>query len=150
MKHYSSRELIKILKEVITVKDTYIYPAIFQYAEDGISIEFPDLPGCLPCAFSTEEAVQNAKEALALHLYGMEQDGEEIPEPSHPTKITHKKDTVLMLIDVFMPPFRDKIANKTVKKTLTIPYWLNAQAEHMGINFSKTLQDALAEKLNIR
>lgn len=132
------------------MKNTYIYPALFHYAEDGISIEFPDLPGCLPCAFSTEEALKNAKEALALHLYGMEQDGEEIPEPSDPTAISHKDGKVLMLIDVFMPPFRDKVANKTVKKTLTIPYWLNAQAEHMGINFSKTLQDALTEKLNLQ
>lgn len=132
------------------MKNVYIYPALFHYADDGITIEFPDLPGCLPCAFTTEEAVKNAKEALALHLYGMEQDGEDIPEPSAPIDISHKNEDILMLVDVFMPPFRDKIANKTIKKTLTIPYWLNAQAEHMGINFSKTLQDALTEKLNMQ
>ncbi len=132
------------------MKNVYIYPALFHYADDGITIEFPDLPGCLPCAFTTEEAVKNAKEALALHLYGMEQDGEDIPEPSAPIDISRKSEDILMLVDVFMPPFRDKIANKTIKKTLTIPYWLNAQAEHMGINFSKTLQDALTEKLNMQ
>jgi predicted RNase H-like HicB family nuclease len=64
------------------MKDRYIYPAILNYADDGISIDFPDLPGCLPCANSTEEALKNAKEALELHLYGMEQDGDEIPEPT--------------------------------------------------------------------
>nr|WP_223156833.1 type II toxin-antitoxin system HicB family antitoxin [Thermosediminibacter oceani] len=63
-------------------KDVYVYPAIFTYAEDGISIEFPDLPGCLPCAKTTEEAIKNAKEAMALHLWGMEKDGDPIPEPS--------------------------------------------------------------------
>jgi predicted RNase H-like HicB family nuclease len=56
--------------------DRYIFPAVLTYAEDGISIEFPDLPGCLPCAGSTEEALQNARQALGLHLYGMEQDGD--------------------------------------------------------------------------
>ena len=69
------------------MKDTYLYPAVFEYAADGISIEFPDLPGCLPCGMTTEEAVKNAKEALALHLYGMEQDGESIPEPSDPAML---------------------------------------------------------------
>ncbi|MBP5212702.1 MAG: type II toxin-antitoxin system HicB family antitoxin [Pyramidobacter sp.] len=54
------------------MKDTCIYPAIFDFADDGISIEFPDLPGCLPCAHSQEEAVKNAREALGLHLWGME------------------------------------------------------------------------------
>ena len=132
------------------MKDLYIYPALFHYADDGISIEFPDLPGCLPCAYTTEEAVKNAKEALALHLYGMELDGETIPVPSDPAKLSHKNGDAVMLIEVFMPPLRERIANKTIKKTLTIPYWLNAQAEHLGINFSKTLQDALTEKLNLR
>ena len=62
-------------------KDRYSYVAVFSYEEDGISIEFPDLPGCLPCAEkdNTEEALKNAKEALGLHIWGMEQDGEEIP-----------------------------------------------------------------------
>lgn len=131
------------------MKDTYLYPAVFEYAADGISIEFPDLPGCLPCGMTTEEAVKNAKEALALHLYGMEQDGESIPEPSDPAMLA-KDHAVIMLIEVFMPPIREKIANKTIKKTLTIPYWLNAQAEHMGINFSKTLQEALTNKLHLQ
>lgn len=58
------------------------FPAFFYCGEDGISIEFPDLPGCLPCAHDREEALRNAKEALELHLHGMEQDGETIPEPT--------------------------------------------------------------------
>ena len=66
------------------MKDTYIYPAVFYYDEDGISIDFPDLPGCCPCADTTEEAVKNAREALGVHLCGMELDNDEIPEPSKP------------------------------------------------------------------
>lgn len=131
------------------MKDTYIYPAVFDYAEDGISIEFPDLPGCLPCADTTEDAVKNAKEAMKLHIYGMEQDGDEIPEPTPIEKLKAEKNQAIILIDVFMPPFREKQRTKYVKKTLSIPSWLNAEAEHCGINFSAVLQEALKERLNV-
>ncbi|MGN0586904.1 MAG: type II toxin-antitoxin system HicB family antitoxin [Oscillospiraceae bacterium] len=131
------------------MKDNYIYPAVFDYAEDGISIEFPDLPGCLPCADTVEEAVKNAKEALMLHLYGMEEDNEEIPEPTPINKISAEKNQAIILVDVFMPPFREKQHTKFVKKTLSIPSWLNAEAEHCGINFSAVLQEALKERLNV-
>lgn len=131
------------------MKDNYVYPAIFYYNDDGISIEFPDLPGCLPCADTTEEAVKNAKEAMGLHLYSMEKDGDEIPNPSKITDIHVEDNGVLMLIDVFMPLVRDRINNRHVKKTLTLPYWLNAEAEHQGINFSGVLQEALKERLHL-
>ena len=131
------------------MKDTYIFPAIFDIASDGISIEFPDLPGCLPCADTIEEASKNAKEALMLHIFGMEQDGENIPVPTPFTEIKSEKNQILMLIEVYMPPFREKQKNKFVKKTLTIPSWLNAEAEHCGINFSQVLREALENRLNI-
>lgn len=90
------------------MKDTYIYPAVFDYAEDGISISFPDLPGCLPCADTVEEAVKNAKEAMMLHLFGMEEDNEDIPEPTPVNNIDSQKNQAIILIDVFMPPFRER------------------------------------------
>jgi predicted RNase H-like HicB family nuclease len=132
------------------MKDTYIYPAIFDYAEDGISIEFPDLPGCLPCADNVEEAVKNAREALMLHLYGMEEDGDEIPDATPVNMIKCESNQAIMLVDVFMPPFREKQKTRYVKKTLSIPAWLNAEAEHCGINFSAVLQEALKERLHTR
>ena len=59
------------------MKDRYVYVAVLTYEENGIAIEFPDLPGCYPCAEKDdiEGALQNAKEALGLHIWGMEQDG---------------------------------------------------------------------------
>lgn len=131
-------------------KDYYVYPAIFSYSNDGISIEFPDLPGCLPCADTTEEAVSNAKEAMGLHLFGMEEDNDSIPEPTSITDIKLESNQVLMLIEVFMPMMREAIQNEAVKKTLTIPRWLNVIAEKNKINFSQVLQAALKEKLNIK
>ena len=132
------------------MKDTYIFPAVFDYADDGISIEFPDLPGCLPCADTVDEAVKNAKEALMLHLYGMEQDNEDIPDATAVNEIKVESNQAIILVDVFMPPFREKQKTRFVKKTLSIPSWLNAEAEHCGINFSAVLQEALKQQLQIR
>jgi predicted RNase H-like HicB family nuclease len=131
------------------VKDIYVFPAIFDYAEDGISIEFPDLPGCLPCAKTTEEAIKNAKEAMALHLWGMEKDGDPIPEPTPVDKIQVRENQAVMLIEVYMPLYREAIENQSVKKTLTIPQWLNKLAEEKNVNFSQLLQSALKEHLGI-
>ena len=132
------------------MQDIYTYPAVLAYAEDGISIEFPDLPGCLPCADTTEEAARNAKEALGLHLWGMEQDGEEIPAPTTITELKLASNEIPLLVEVFMPPVRERIKNRFVKKTLTIPYWLNVEAERAGVNFSQLLQKGIKDYLHIR
>ena len=92
-------------------KDRYSYVAVFSYEENGISIEFPDLPGCLPCADKddTEGALKNAREALGLHIWGMEQDGELLPDPTPITELHLNANEVPALIEVFMPPIREKI-----------------------------------------
>lgn len=131
-------------------KNKYIYPAILEYNNDGISVEFPDLPGCFTCGNTTEEAINNAKEALGLHLYGMEQDNDPIPNPSSITKIKLNNNQVIALIEVWMPFIRDAIENRAVKKTLTIPKWLNDLAEENKVNFSYVLQKALKEYLGIK
>lgn len=132
-------------------KDRYSYIALFTYEEDGISIEFPDLPGCYPCADkdNTEEALKNAKEALGLHIWGMEQDNEPLPDASPITALTLETNQVPVLIDVFMPPIRERINSKFVKKTLSLPAWLAAKADEDGVNCSKIFQNALMEYLNI-
>ncbi len=129
------------------MKNEYLFPAIFTPEKNGISIEFPDLPGCLPCADTMEEAVKNATEALGLHLYGMEKDGEVIPKATKISDIHLPGGSTLCMINVFMPAFRENVRRSTVKKTLTIPYWLNAEAERKGINFSQTLQEALKRQI---
>ena len=127
--------------------NNYAFPAFFYYDEDGISIEFPDLPGCLPCAQTSEEAFHNAKEALGLHLFGMEQDGEAIPAPTAVKDLRPDDGAIAVMVEVFMPSVRDRINNKVVKKTLTLPSWLNREAEAANVNFSLILQDALKRYL---
>ncbi|MCD7856288.1 MAG: type II toxin-antitoxin system HicB family antitoxin [Clostridiales bacterium] len=131
------------------MKDRYIFPAIMNYADDGISVSFPDLPGCLTCAHDTETALARAKEALGLYLYDSEQCGEVIPEPSDIPDLTLGDGDIPTLVDVFMPSIRDRINNRTVKKTLTIPAWLNREAEAAGVNFSQVLQDGLKRYLSV-
>lgn len=130
-------------------KSYYAYPAILYYDSDGISIEFPDLPGCLPCAHSTEEAFRRAKEAMGLHLYGMEQDVDEIPAPTPISELRPDHGGVVAMIEVFMPAVRDRLNNRVIKKTLTIPAWLNRAAEAEGVNFSQVLQDGLKDYLHL-
>lgn len=140
---------LKTITEVFTMKDRYSFIAVFDVAEDGISIEFPDLPGCLPCADTMEEALKNAHEALGLHLWGLEQDGEEIPEPTQIQNITLEKNQVPAVIEVFMPAFRDKLNNRFVKKTLSLPAWLADMADKDGVNCSKVFQNALIDYLGV-
>ena len=127
--------------------DTYIFPCIFIYNDTGISIYFPDLDGCVSHGDNEKSAYYNAKEALSLHIFGMEQDGDEIPTPSELRAIQLLDNQQAVLIEVFMPPFRAKQANKFVKKTLTIPEWLNLEAERAGVNFSQVLQTGLKDYL---
>ena len=133
------------------MKDRYSYVAIFTYDEDGIVIEFPDLPGCCPCADKddTEGALKNAQEALGLHIWGMEKDGEKLPESSTIKQLSLNQNQVPALINVFMPPVRERINSKFVKKTLSLPAWLAAKADEDGVNCSKIFQNALMEYLGV-
>jgi predicted RNase H-like HicB family nuclease len=130
----------------------YIYPAIFDLNEHGgFTITFPDLPGCITEGDDIDESLRMAAEAMALHIYGMERDGDSIPSPSKPANVVMPDDTdpnaFVTMIQARTEPIRDEIQNRSVKKTLTIPKWLNDEAENHGLNFSQELQFALKEKL---
>ena len=131
------------------MRDRYIYPAIFNYAEDGISVSFPDLPGCLTCAQDLETAMARAREALGLYLADSEQNGEVIPEPSRVSSLPLGEGDEPTLVEVFMPPIRGQLKHTSVKKTLTIPAWLNTAAEAAHVNFSQVLQEGLKTRLGL-
>jgi len=131
-------------------KDKYVFPAVFSIEEDGISVEFPDLPGCLSCGDTDDDALYMAKDALELHLYGLEDEGETIPEPSPISSLNLDKNQFVALVEVWMPPIRDEMAEKAVKKTLTLPKWLNDLAEEKKVNFSQVLQNALISYLGLK
>ena len=86
---------------------------------------------------------------MALHLLTSEEDNEEIPLPTAIDHIHVVGKQIVTLIDVWMPPFRDAVENKSIKKTLTIPKWLNDMAEENHLNFSQVLQEALKSNLGV-
>lgn len=131
------------------MKDNYVYPAIFDYADDGISISFPDLPGCISCAYSDEEALHMAKEAMLGWLLVSEECGDEIAGPTPLSDIALDDNQRCILVEVNLALHREPFENRAIKKTLTIPAWLNKLAERENINFSQILQSALKEKLQI-
>lgn len=131
--------------------DRYVFPALFESEEGvpGFTITFPDLPGCITEGDSLEESLYMAKEVLALHLYGMEEDGDEIPKPSDPAKLTPVPEGFYTLVEVRTGLIRDKQLNKSVTKNVTLPRWLELEANKAQLNFSQVLQHALKEQLGI-
>jgi len=132
------------------MKKRYAYVAKILYEDNGtISVFFPDLPGCYSAADTLEDAIRNAKEAMGLHLYCMEKDGEEIPVTTSLRDIKLEKNEAAHVIDIFMPPMRERIKNRFVKKTLSLPAWLADKADEAGVNFSKIFQNALMDYLDV-
>jgi predicted RNase H-like HicB family nuclease len=129
--------------------ERYLYPAVLTYDEGyEIAVTFPDLPGCATSGATEQEAVAAGKEALGLHLFGMEEDGDDIPPPSSAKDIRIEGNEVIAMIEVFMPSIRLNQKNKAVNRTVTLPAWLNAKALECGINFSQLLQDAIKKEIS--
>ncbi len=127
---------------------TYTYVAVFTAeADGGFSVRFPQLDGCYTQGDTFEDARREAIDAMSLHLYGMEQDGEDIPEAS--MNFETEEGEMLVPITAWMTPFRDQMENRAIKKTLTIPAWLNDAAEKRGVNYSQILQSALKDYLGV-
>ena len=125
---------------------TYYYPAVFTKEEIGFSVSFPDLPGCYTQGDTIEEAYKMSTSAIGL--YAQNEDGN-FAEASAPDVIELKKDEFLVLVEFNLIEYLKNTSDKAVKKTLTIPSWLNNLAEQNNVNFSNVLQNALKEYLNV-
>jgi predicted RNase H-like HicB family nuclease len=129
----------------------YIYPAVFTPEEGGsYSVIFKDLEGCYTCGENLEDAMEMAADVLALVLYGYETDKKPIPTPSDITKVEKNDNEFVNYILADTLEYRKMYNSKAVKKTLTIPEWLNTEAMEEGINFSAVLQEALQERLMVK
>lgn len=126
------------------------YPAVFHIAEEGgFWVTFPDIPECMTEGDDLEEAYKMANDALGLAITSRLEDNEEIPDPTKITDLEElEKDEFMAIIEFDIYEYRKKYSSKAVKKTLTIPEWLNKEAIDKGINFSKVLQDALIKEIN--
>lgn len=125
------------------------YPAIFHKEDDGFWVSFPDFPECLTEGDDMENAYDMAVEALGLAITSRKEEKEEIPAPSDPSTINADGGTIT-LINFDMMEYLKKHNSKAVKKTLSIPEWLNEAASSMGLNFSQVLQEALLQKVQAK
>ena len=128
----------------------YTYPAVFTTEEDGgYSVDFPDIPGCYSCGDTLADAIYMAEDALAFTLYGYEQEKRAIPTPSNPSDLVVNKNEFVNYVACDTLVYRKRHNNRAVKKTLTIPEWLNERAVEMGLNFSQVLQEALMQRIEM-
>ena len=123
----------------------YVYPAIFEDDDGKIGVSVPDIPGCFTFGDDMAEALLMAEDAIAMMLVQYENEGQSVPVASSISDI--KTDGIVSLVLADTEKWRKQFDNKAVKKTLTIPSWLNSLAEKAGINFSQVLQEALQAKL---
>ncbi len=126
------------------------YPAIFQKEDVGYSVWLNDVSGCISQGDTFQEAVENIKDALGLCLEAAADEHSTLPEPSSPENVELEPGQFTAIIEFDKLAYLKKHDKKAVKKTLSIPNWLNVAAEEQHINFSAVLQSALMEKLNIQ
>ena len=135
-----------------------VYPACFIKEEIGYSVIFPDLNWLATCGDTINEAMSMAVDCLAGYLYTSQKDGTIIPAPSALSSINPEiiakeldcsaDDSFVNLVSVDVAAYAKEHFEKSVKKTLSIPVWLNKAALEQNINFSQVLQEALISKLN--
>ena len=138
-----------------------MYPACFYKEDDGYSVIFPDLNYLATQGDSFEDAMEMAVECLASYLYIAQRDGEDVPAPSSlvnidPVAVAKELDpdlpvgeAIVNLVSVDVAEYAKKHFEKSVKKTLSIPAWLNEAAVAQGVNFSQVLQRALKEQIHM-
>jgi len=125
----------------------YVYPAQFINEENGtISVFFPDLEGCHTCDDTMVGATIMAKDALEGYIEVHLELGKELPEPSEINNIEINNGFVMMVVADVINMVDE---NKPVKKTLSIPKWLDREATNARLNFSGILKDALIEQLKM-
>ncbi len=134
-----------------------VYPACFYKEKSGqYSVIFPDLNHLATCGDDIQDAMAMAVDCLAGYIDSEKRDGHELPAPSDISDIDVNDEydgyesAFVNLVSVDVEEYAKKYFNKSVKKTLTIPAWLNTLAMEENINFSQVLQKGLKEALNVQ
>ena len=129
------------------------YLAILEPNEQGeYGVYFPDLPGCISFGSDIEEAQREAADALGLHLYGMEKDGENIPNPSKVPEVYSETsgDYIVCPITIFPDLVRNELDNKATRTNITLPAWVKDLAEKNNLNISQIAATALMDVLGVQ
>ena len=137
------------------MKNKRVYPVILTPADNIILVEVPDME-ILTGGKDYQDAIEMARDAIGLKGICYEDEGKEIPLPSNMTEIDISKGTFsesgvgcLSLVDIDFEEYRRRVDNRTVRRNVTLPNWLNQEAEKAHINVSRVLQEALMMKLGV-
>ena len=133
-------------EEVFELKK--IYPVVFSQIEDGLLVYVPDLD-INTHGKDLPDAIDMARDAISIWCVAEQDGGRDLPLASKLSDIEHGEHDVVSLVDVDIDAYRRQIDNRTIRKNLTLPSWLNERAEAANINFSQILQRALKEELRI-
>ena len=125
----------------------FFYPAIFQPEDTGFSVFVPDIPGCMTQGDNMEESLNMVQDAIGLMLEDI--PVKDYPKASKPQDIMLENNQFVMMVAFDKIAYDTRYNSKSVKKTLSIPAWLNNMALEKNINFSNVLQNALAHELGI-
>lgn len=126
------------------------YPAVFHHEEvGGYSVDFPDLLGCVTEGDTLAEAIRMAEDALGIYLYTLKEEGEEAPAPSDPADVEVSGRDFVSLVEYDEVEYLKRTDSHSVKKTLTIPAWMDTLARENNLNFSNVLQNAIRRELNL-
>ena len=128
------------------------YFGVFEPSDNGgYGVYFPDVPGCISCGKNLTDAQKMAEEALGLHLYAIEKDGESFPFAAE--KIVVEPETtpgyIVSPVTVFPDIVKNELDNRKIKTNITLPAWLKELAEEKGVNYSQVFQAALMDFLNV-
>lgn len=125
-----------------------IYPAVFHKEDGSYWVEFPDLEGCQTCGDNLQDTMSLAQESLGLYIVSLLEGSKLPPPPTDIESLTPEEGAFVTLVAVDPDIYRRN--TKAIKKTLTIPAWLNEEAEKKHINFSSILQEALKQELSLK
>ena len=122
------------------------YYAVFEPSTDGsYGVYWPDLPGCVSMGDDLQHAERMAVEALGMHIYEMEHDGDELPSVTVPPFEEMPDGGMVMPITIFPDIVETELDNRAVKTNITLPSWLKDWAGTQGINLSQALQTTLRQ-----
>ncbi|MDD3361408.1 MAG: type II toxin-antitoxin system HicB family antitoxin [Hespellia sp.] len=132
-----------------------VYPVIFTQTKDRVLVEVPDM-SILTEGNDLADAILMARDAIGVKGIAMEDDGEKLPDASNVYAIDlaagvfkAEGKAILSMVDVDFDEYRRRNDNKSVRRNVTLPNWLNREAEKEKINVSKVLQEALMSRLGV-
>jgi predicted RNase H-like HicB family nuclease len=128
----------------------YVYPVVLSPEQDGgYCVYAPDLPGCVTEAETLIEGIEKIREGLCGILMIHERDKLPIPAPSKPQSIERETDDIITFVDADVGEYQRRVGSKAVRRTISIPEWMDDAASKAGVSLSQVTQDALRQQLSL-